>query len=125
MTRNAKGSRPNKYRAQCDRCADYVPATAGILVGRRKGRWMARHIECNSEGTRQVGPPIMSTGHNVGPACGLTGVQLDPAVGDLEGRNLDKRIRELDRQREADRLSRDLAADEDEHARNLQMRAGF
>ena len=105
---NGGAARPNKYPGACDRCGGRVPTGEGLLMLKRKGKWPVRHVTCNHEGARQVGPPIMSTGHNVAqvavtsPACGLTGVQLHPGEGRLEGRNLSRRIAAQDSRRRAE-----------------------
>ena len=117
---NGGAARTNKYPGACDRCGGRVPTGEGLLMLKRKGKWPVRHVECNHEGARQAGPPMMSTGHSVAaltsPACGLTGIPLDGAVGPLEGRNLSRRI-----------AAREALADEEEHARSLpaQMVAGL
>ena len=116
MSKRNGSMKPNKYGGPCDRCKGRVESGEGLLAGKVRGVWRVRHVQCNHEGARQVGPPMMSTGHSVaalaGPACGLTGVPLDPGVGSLEGRNLDRRIRAAQEVREG-------RADEEEHARSL------
>ena len=53
---NGKSMRPNKYRGACDRCKGQVGAGEGLLAGKVRGSWRVRHVECNHEGARQVGP---------------------------------------------------------------------
>ena len=108
---NGGAARTNKYPGACDRCGGRVPTGEGLLMLKRKGKWPVRHVECNHEGAVPVAQVAVTS-----PACGLTGVKLDPGEGRLEGRNLSRRI-----------AAREALADEKEHARSLpaQLVAGL
>ena len=111
MSKSNGSMRPNKFRGACDRCHGQVGAGEGLLAGKVRGSWKVRHVECNHEGAVPVAQVAVTS-----PACGLTGVKLDPGEGRLEGRNLSRRI-----------AAREALADEEEHARSLpaQMVAGL
>ena len=106
--------KPNKFRGACDRCHGQVGAGEGLLAGKVRGAWKVRHVECNHEGAVMVASVAQVA--VTSPACGLTGVEIHPGEGRLEGRNLSRRI-----------AAREALADEEEHARSLpaQMVAGL
>lgn len=48
--------RPNRYAATCTDCGGDVPAGAGVLTARRRGRWLVSHVTCPTQAVEPVTP---------------------------------------------------------------------